>query len=164
MIIPPPQFTGTIRRTRYSEDWCCYSHEVDGEIIFIGECLLKEYLSYPDARQNSEWNKLTRDDPEIITRVHIVSPSRNEVMSFKFAYIRNNGHPPCNKAGHRVAPAKPKIRCMQDGKIFDTQLEVAKFYGLNQGSLSRHLRGHPSNRSVGGLTFHQTYATDDEDG
>lgn len=162
-IAPPPQFTGTIRRSTLNDEWCVYSHTIEGIVIFIGECLLREVMEYPDARQNSEWQAVTETDPEINMMVHMTSLSRMQVSNWKHNYIRKNGHPICNKNGRFVGEQKAFIRCVEDGRLYKTQKECADYYGFSQGSLSKHLRGNPQNKRVAGKTFVETFMGNETD-
>ena len=43
------------------------------------------------------------------------------------------------------------IRCLETGETFASQKRAAKVYGVNQGDISKHLKGKKDN--VKGLTF-----------
>lgn len=52
------------------------------------------------------------------------------------------------------------FRCNETGEVFKSQAQASKALGLNQGNLSRHLKQHPSVKTVKNYTF--SYLTQEE--
>lgn len=137
--------------------WCVYELRVPGpEIapIYVNACKLKDVFHLKDAHDNSEWVRMYKDGGAIMIHIIAVSDDRNEAMRAAIEHCKSyNPMPRCNLHGYNLKSVNRPILC-SNGVTYSTQAEASTALGVNQGNISRCLRGQL--RTVGGYSF--TYA------
>lgn len=142
------------------ETWCVYEHLMvmqDGQpptVIYVNTCKLSDVYRLSQARQNSEWLKLTKINPTIMVRIIATGDNRHEMGRVATKHSRSfNPMPQCNLRGFRMRGGRGMINC-SNGMQYRTQAEAALATGFTQSAISKCLRADVSH--VGGLVF--TYA------
>jgi hypothetical protein len=137
--------------------WCVYEHWLvikPGEppqIIYVGACRLPEVFDMRNARNNSDWSAIFQVDREIMLSIIMTTPDQREAMNFSIRHAKGLPEMPrCNLHGFNMFGQSRRLLC-SNGQEYTNQTEAAKVLGLNQGAISRHLKGHL--QSVKGLVF-----------
>lgn len=140
---------------RNVEPFAVYEHYIilgDGseQLAYIGSCPFNELFRYPDAKQNSEWQRLfVKSSPARIKLLHVVD-SADEATAIVASYCAIKvAH--CNAHGHTVGNIG-QVKC-SNGEIYPNANVAARANDISQPSMSRHLRGKPGYRTLKGLTF-----------
>lgn len=132
--------------------WAVYAVHVPthADCVYIGVCKLVQLLECPDARNNSEFQKLMLEQPITIRTSHIVE-TQSEARRHASDAIRLV-RPVCNLYGRQRA-ARTAVRCIDDGRTFATLTECAEYYHVPAPSLSNHLNNRMGYRTVRGMKF-----------
>ena len=114
----------------------CYSvyDATSGTLLHIDSCPLSHWHNQPAMRL-----------PYIHVDIHAIEPAGDAKARQRSELASHAATPPYN--------GTLRIACDQDGRTYANQSETATTYGIDQGRLSRHLRGAPGYATVRGLTF-----------
>lgn len=131
--------------------WCAYEHHVPPQIVYVNTCKLTDLFKLADARDNSEWFKMFANGGGIMIHLLLITDSRHRAVETAIARAKSlTPMPRCNLHGWNMKTSARPILC-SNGKTYSTQREAADELKLDQGNLSKHLRGEL--KTVGGYTF-----------
>lgn len=142
----------------HDDDWCIYEHQIvtepgaPPEIVYINACKLIDVYRMREARNNSEWCRLTLD-PGVTVMISIVAVHNDRVTAVNAAMARIkacNPIPRCNLRGTTLFAARRPIDC-SNGRQYASQLDAARDLGISQSAISNHLKGGTNN--VKGFRF-----------
>lgn len=143
----------TLTRHQMQTAMCVYSHMIDGSLVWVGICPVRDAYSAPDARNNSEWIKMTVNDTPVTVTVLHASENVNDCINFRYRMFKEQGVPVCNAKGTFYSNVLINVRCIETGEIFESQADCARTLGLNKSQLCNHLNRLPGYKSVKGRTF-----------
>ena len=127
---------------------CVYEHYIGGgdteQIIFVNVCSLVDVHKLTDARINTEWARIFTGGGSVGVRVLATGMDRRALLHWARQYMDRIGTPRCNEMGYNRFNQLQQIRCVNNGKVYNSQNEAAEDLGLSQGAISRHLRGQLS--------------------
>jgi hypothetical protein len=131
--------------------WCAYEHHCPPHIIYVNACKLIDVFKLAEARDNSEWFRMFANGGAMMIHLLLITDSRHRAVETAIARAKSlPTMPRCNLHGWNMKTAARPILC-SNGKTYSTQREAADDLHLDQGNLSKHLRGKLKN--VGGYTF-----------
>jgi hypothetical protein len=140
--------------------WCVYEHWITvtagepPELIYVGACRLSEVFDMRQAKNNSDWTAIMAVDREIMLTIIMTTPDQREAMNASIRHTKTRPTMPrCNLHGFNMFGQSRRLLC-SNGEQYENQTIAARTLGLNQGAISRHLKGEL--QSVKGYTF--TYA------
>lgn len=150
--------------TTFTDDWCVYEHYIRSNdptgaqpptLIYIGACRLRDVFKLTDAGRNSEWRKIVTPETPLMISI-VETGGRIEMQRSVGNRCRQlPSFPRCNLFGHDAFGIQKAIVC-SNGKTYASQIEAARSLNLDQGAISKHMRGEL--RTVKGFTF--AYAED----
>lgn len=146
-----------------NHQWCVYEHHVVLEegapptMILVGACKLNEVFNMTDGKTNSEWAKVFANGGKLLLRIVAVADDKPEAVRHAQGIMRDK-QPICNLRGFDLKTQRNAIKCLTNGRRYNSQSEAANDLGINQGQLSRHLRG--TGKHVNGFVF--AYAPPEE--
>lgn len=143
----------TLTRDQMQTAMCVYSHALAGQVIYIGICTVRDAYSAPDARNNTEWVKMTANHEPITVNVLFASENANDCINYRYKLFKDQTMPICNAKGQYFAGVKLHVRCIETGEIFESQAHCARTLGLNKSQLCNHLNRLPGFKTVKGRTF-----------
>lgn len=151
-VLPLPIFEARIPVEGMNEIYCCYSHTIGDEIMFIGVCRTHEIFFAPDARKNSEWKKVFANQQILELKMHMIGSSL-DCQRFRETWMRTfKRRPRCNLFGH-MTERFSKIQCVETGEIFESQVAVCLAVGVATSQMSNHIRGVPGHRTIKGRRY-----------
>jgi hypothetical protein len=118
--------------------------------LFIGVTRMAELFQFSDARRNSEWLRYVTPDRPLITIVHATG-DYNQCSNYRRKLVIEK-KPFANLRGFDASMSM-RVRCLEDGKIYDTVTDAARNYDASISAVSNHLNGKPGFKSVKGHTF-----------
>lgn len=140
------------------DQWCLYTHSLNGQLVYVGHCKLASLFDFPDAWLNEEWGKLIGGLKVMTLEILQIGPifeitrARHILLN---RHIRDGTLPLCNqrsfqpRRAHRPGTA---ITC-SDGRTFATQEEAARGLGVQQSRISYHLARRPGYMHIRGLVL-----------
>lgn len=136
-----------------SGNFIVYEIWQDSALIYLGVCKFASLYALPDAANNSEFMK--RSKQPFTVRV-LATGTRHDCVNYRQALAKQLPEPPvCNKLG--AIGRHAAVMCIEDNRIFRTQEEAAKAYGVTQPTISNHLRGCHGYGNVNGKTFRRVH-------
>jgi hypothetical protein len=144
-----------------ADQYCVYLHEIHdfetGEFtcIYAGVCQIRDVMSAPDARANSEWIEIMNAPTRPILKTSIVFICESPLTAQdKRRELRHSLRPICNIKGMSVTRNRRQmVECINTGKRYNSASDAARDTGVSQGNLSNHLSGKAGYRTVKGLEF-----------
>lgn len=140
----------------FSKAWCVVEYMItDGhggppEPMLITACRLVDAYTFADANRNSEWRKYATPAHGAVAQVHAIG-TRQECQQHATKMIMGrNPRPRGNVYGFNSFSLARPLEC-SNGQEYPNQAEAARMLNLNQGAISRHLKGEL--RTVKGYTF-----------
>lgn len=146
-------------------DWCTWEHHAvlaEGEpptVIMVGACKLSEVYNMSAAKANSEWKRIFARGGKVMVRIVATGPDKHHCYVHATKLMKQYA-PVCNLNGHNLKHTRKSIRCINNGRVYNTQAEAARDLGLDQGSVSKHMRGMA--HTVQGFMFE--YARPEDEG
>jgi hypothetical protein len=116
--------------------------------MLITHCRLADAFNMAIPRRNSEWLRSVDGNHGVLVIIHAVG-ERIECMK-EASRLSVLHQPRCNVYGYDKRGQRGVIAC-SNGQTYRTQMEAAEALGIDQGAISRVLRG--AARSTSGLTF-----------
>ena len=131
---------------------CVYTHtSLEGELMFVGNCLLSEVFTAPDAHRNSEWINLflTIAMP---FKLSILLISADSVKCQNMAgSIARDKRPRCNVYGTRTTQGR--VQCIETGAIYQNAAQACRVMDISSAAMSNHLNKRPHCKTIKGFTF-----------
>lgn len=147
-----------LTKTTMVSNFCVYTHAIGGKIAFVGMCELSQVMNFPDARSNSEWQRMTAHDEPFTMIILSVQPDQDEAYKERHKWIQINGMPICNARGAYVGHSVGyMIMCIETGVEYPSQAAACKELGMSPGALSRHIQGLKGHKTVKGFTFRKVW-------
>ena len=130
--------------------WCAVDYWVNGKSVFITATMLRDAFTMAYAQRNSEWRNVV-DLDATVTVIILTIGTQNDCIDYaNETLFKRDVKPHCNAKGHDQATRARRIAC-NNGEVYESQLAACRALGLNQGAVSRQLRGEL--RSVKGYVF-----------
>lgn len=153
------------RATVTSKQWCVYSHQIEGRAFYIGMGNLRR--PYETRARSEEWKSFVATLSLFEVVIHLWTDDRLEAVRVESDLIRAYG-PECNqtlKRGSTPSPRlareptirhektinQPVVRCVEDGKEYESLEGAALSRGFSVALLKRHLLGEVPH--IRGRTF-----------
>lgn len=118
----------------------------DGKSLYILTVPTDDVWAMRTPSRNTEWHKV-RENVGSAMLLAIGTKEECERECSRVIAQRTTRPPHCNANG----AVTNRIRCLETGQLFHNAAEAVRVMGLNQGNLSKHLRGKLA--SVGGFKF-----------
>lgn len=131
--------------------WCVYEVWKNDQLVYVGMCKLKHYLSMPDAQTNADFIRSVLDGDPISIAVKFIGERNNCHNQRGFMLRGMTTVPALNKFTN--AHAAVRIQCNEDGALYRNQTEAANAYDIATSAMSCHMRGVPGYARVKGRTF-----------
>ena len=147
----------TLNRHQMQTAFCVYSHVIDGVVVYLGLCPIKEVYNAPDARNNTEWIKMTNGDKPVTITVLHAAENANDCINYRYRIFKEQGTPICNAKGQFYSSILTNVRCIETGEMFESQSQCARILGLNKSQLCNHLNRLPGFKTVKGRTFEKCH-------
>lgn len=131
-----------------------YTHSVNGELIFVGCCLLPEIGLMTAARCNSEWVRVARTGIKI--KMAIIAATTDErIAQFHLAITISEHKPYCNINGKPIGNThkRKQVRCEQTGTLFGSVREAAQAALVTSATMSNHLNKRPGYATIRSKTY-----------
>jgi len=148
----------TLTRDQMQTAFCVYSHAMGGAVVFLGICQIRDVYNAPDARNNTEWVKMTENNAQVTVTVLHASEDANECINHRYKLFKEQGTPLCNQRGQFYGSVLTHVKCIETGEIFVSQADCARVLGLNKSQLCNHLNRNAGFNSVKGRTFEKCAA------
>jgi hypothetical protein len=141
-IKPPMRESEITMNANGERHWCVYSVSVLrlNLIVFIGCCKLDELLKLREPKEFKSWYEIVEKEDAIVVRIQSFAASESEAWQLTRVLVAE--HSPYINMNAQRLPRKTKVRCLNDGMVFDTANAAAAHYGLHASNLSTHLN-HP---------------------
>ncbi len=127
--------------------WCVYEHSIHQQdappaAIFVGYCRLNDLFMMREARNNSEWARITNNgNVPIMLRIVALTDEMTDANKLALSQLATYPTwPHCNANGYNLEAARRTIQC-SNGQTFTSQEEAARVLGVSQSAVSQHLRG-----------------------
>lgn len=137
-----------------SNGWVVYQiHDNPSlEIVFVGIEKVKNFGKFADFLSNPLMEKYRENDLQTFNiSIFATCNSRVEALQKQSDALFEADYPEANLLSK--AARSMQIKCINDGKTYNTQEECCAAYGISQSALSKHLRNLPGHKTVGGKIY-----------
>ena len=142
--------------------WLAYRlHRLPGLAPYMGVCRISEMMNIPDAKKHPMFARFFPDCSEAEIELLGMFESKRDALIWRNKFLGTHGNLPMNGyfASYR---GKVAVRCVDTDEVFETITECAQAHGISASNLSKHLKGHPNYRAVGGRKYeYARYAVSD---
>jgi len=131
--------------------FCVYEAWAGDDLVFIGCNTMTHSVVLSEMQRCKEWANYPNDQEWSIVIKY--TGAKVECNNQRGRMLRDLPQMPIFNRMMSLRPSHKTIMCNEDGRTYPSQAATAAAYGLNQGNLSKHLRGTHGINSVGGRTF-----------
>jgi hypothetical protein len=150
-------FNATALAGDFPSAWCVAEYSVIDQTgalppvsMIITATKLRDVFTFAEVSRNSEWRKCVTAEHAVLVTVTLIGDRPTCQREANRAVMARNPRPRCNMYGFNSFSLARPILC-SNGETYQNQAEAARILDLNQGAISRHLKGEL--RSVKGYTF-----------
>ncbi len=119
-------------------------------LIYLGVGLLRDLLSMKEPKKHGAFVKLVSEDTPLSIVVKYTG-GMVECNNKRAAMLRDLPARPILNTPSPLNSRTSWVKCINDGRIYRSQLEAAEAYGVAQGNMSAHLSGRL--KTLGGRVF-----------
>ena len=141
---------------QFAKSWCVVEYMVaDGTptppvVVFITATKLSDAFSFSEATRNSEWRRIIRPEYNVAVMITAVGSKAECQIEANKRVMATIPRPRCNLHGYNAFATTRALIC-SNGQEYESQSDAAKQLGINQGAISRQLKGELN--SVAGYVF-----------